>query len=93
MSRELGLPKYYLDFIFKFYCKLTFNDYKRLVRIYVAVQLINDGYLNSNKLDALAKHVGFASYNPFLINFKEIIGVSPFEYNKDRIIYNSNYLI
>ncbi len=92
LSRELGLPKYYLDFIFKFYCKLSFNDYKRLIRIYVAVQLINDGYLNSNKLDTLAKHVGFASYNPFLINFKEIIGTSPFEYNKDRIIYKSNYL-
>jgi AraC-like DNA-binding protein len=92
LSKELGLPKYYLDFIFKYYCKLTFNDYKRLVRIYVAVQLINDGYLNSNKLDTLAKHVGFASYNPFLINFKEIIGTSPFEYNKDRIIYKSNYL-
>lgn len=92
LSKELGVPKYYLDFIFKFHCKLTFNDYKKLVRIYVAVQLINDGYLNNNKLDTLAKHVGFASYNPFLMNFKEIIGTSPFEYNKDRIIYSSNYL-
>ncbi len=92
LSKELGVPKYYLDFIFKFHCKLTFNDYKKLVRIYVAVQLINDGYLNNNKLDTLAKHVGFASYNPFLMNFKEIIGASPFEYNKDRIIYSSNYL-
>jgi AraC-like DNA-binding protein len=92
LSIEVGLPKYYLDFIFKYYCAVTFNEYKKIVRIHHAVELINDGYLNSNKLDSLAKHVGFASYNPFLINFKELTGVSPFEYNKNRRIFKSDYL-
>jgi AraC-like DNA-binding protein len=92
LSKELGLPKYYLEFIFKFYCNLTFNDYKKLIRIYVSVQLINNGFLNSNKLETLSKQVGFASYNPFLVNFKEITGVTPFEYNKERILNKSNYL-
>ena len=93
LAKEVGLPKYYIEFIFKYYCELSFNEYKKLVRIYVAVNLINNGFLNSNKLDSLARIVGFSSYNPFLINFKEITGVSPFEFNKKRKIYNSNYLL
>lgn len=92
LSKEVGLPKYYLDFIFKYYCQVTFNEYKKIARIYDAVELINKGYLNSNKLDSLAKHVGFASYNPFLINFKDITGVSPFDYNKNRVITKTKYI-
>lgn len=86
LSIELGLPKYYLEFIFKYYCKVSFNEYKKIVRIYDAVNLINDGYLSTNTLDTLSRHVGFASYNPFLINFKEIVGVSPFDYYKNQTI-------
>jgi AraC-like DNA-binding protein len=86
LSKQMGLPKYYLDFIFKHYCQLTFNEFKKLARIYVATELIEKGYLNANKLESLAKQVGFASYNPFLVNFKEITGVSPFLFNKNREI-------
>lgn len=92
MSLESGLPKYYLEFIFKYYCKVTFSDYKKIVRIYDAVKLINEGYLASNTLDSLSKKVGFASYNPFLINFKEILGISPFDYYKSRTILNNNFI-
>lgn len=85
-SLELGIPKYYLDFIFKYYCKVSFNDYKKMARIYDAVELINSGYLKSNKLVTLSKQVGFSSYNPFLVNFKELTGVSPFEFYRNRKI-------
>lgn len=85
LSLELGLPKYYLEFIFKYYCKVSFNDYKKTVRIFDAVTLINQGYLSSNTLETLSRHVGFASYNPFLINFKEVVGVPPFDYYKKKM--------
>jgi AraC-like DNA-binding protein len=84
LASDTGLPKYFIEYIFKYHCKLSFNDYKKLVRIYDAVKLIDQGYLNINKLDALSKHVGFASYNPFLTKFKDIVGVSPFDYNNSR---------
>lgn len=86
LSLEIGLPKYYLEFIFKYYCKVSFNDYKKIVRIFDAVKLINEGYLSSNTLDSLSRHVGFASYNPFLVNFKEIVGIPPFDYYKKKIV-------
>jgi AraC-like DNA-binding protein len=84
LSIGLGLPKYYIEFIFKYHCKVSFNDYRNLVRIYDAIKLINEGYLKSNKLDTLARYIGFASYNPFLVNFKGIVGVSPFDFNNNR---------
>ena len=90
MSIELGLPKYYIVYLFKYHCSLNFNDYKRLVRIYDSIILIQQGYLKNNTLNSLAEFVGFSSYNPFLISFKQMTGVSPFDYNKNRKIVNSD---
>ena len=89
MSLELGLPKYYIVYVFKYHCDLNFNDYKRLVRVYDSIILIQQGYLKSNTLNSLAEFVGFSSYNPFLLSFKQAIGVSPFDYNKNRKAVNS----
>lgn len=86
LSVDLGIPKYYLDFIFKYHCKVSFVEYKKMVRIYDSIQLISSGYLKSNKLDTLSKYVGFSSYNPFLVSFKELTGVSPFEFYRNRKI-------
>lgn len=88
LSTDIGLPKYFLEFIFKYYCTITYTEYKKVVRVYDAIQLINNDFLKYNKLETLAKTVGFASYNPFLINFKEITGVSPNIYFKERRISN-----
>lgn len=84
MSLELGLPKYYISYLYKYHCDLTFNDYIRLIRVYDSIQLINAGYLKNNTLNSLAEFVGFSSYNPFLISFKQTLGVSPFDYNKKK---------
>lgn len=86
LSIEIGVPKYYLDFIFKYHCKVSFVEYKKIVRIYDSIQLINSGYLKTNKLDTLSKYVGYSSYNPFLVNFKELTGASPFEFYRNRKI-------
>jgi YesN/AraC family two-component response regulator len=86
LSIEIGVPKYYLDFIFKYHCKVSFVEYKKIVRIYDSIQLINSGYLKTNKLDTLSKYVGYSSYNPFLVNFKELTGSSPFEFYRNRKI-------
>lgn len=91
LSLEIGVPKYYLEYIYKYYCKISFNDYKKIVRISDSINLINEGYLTSNTLDSLAFYVGFASYNPFLTNFKDIVGMPPFDYYKNKAIkLNSN---
>lgn len=82
LSLNTGIPKYHLDFIFKYHCKLNFYDFKRAVRIYDAIDLIKQGYLKTSTLNSLALLVGFSSYNPFLVNFKKITGKSPNEFSK-----------
>ncbi len=84
LSIELGLPKYYIVYIFKYHCDLSFNEYKRLVRVYDSILLIQKGYLKNNTLNSLSEFVGFSSYNPYLLCFKKITGVSPYDYNKNR---------
>lgn len=92
LATDLGLPKYYLEYLFKYHCALTFNDYKKLIKIYDSVELIANDYLRTGTLEALSIQVGFASYNPFLINFKDIIGVSPYDFSKNRKIKNHTFI-
>lgn len=91
LASSLNLPKYYLEFIFKYYCKVSFSEYRNIIRIYDSIQLIDEGFLNTNKLETLAKCVGFSSYNPFLVNFKQYVGVSPNIFSKDKKTSKSNY--
>lgn len=76
-ANQLQLPKSYLVYIFKYHSKLSFIEFKKVVRIIDAVDLIENNYLNVSTLDALAKKVGFSSYNTFFTSFKEITGNTP----------------
>ena len=91
-SKQCGIPKYYLIFIFKYYFEISFSDYKKIVRILDAVILIDEDFLNTNTLNFLSDFVGFSSYNPFLISFKELTGVSPNSFKKNKEIINKNYI-
>lgn len=78
----LGIPKSHLIYIFKYHSNVNFFEFKKTVRIYDAICLIEAGFLKSNALMCLSKKIGFSSCNLFLISFKEITGVVPQEYNK-----------
>ena len=80
MATELKIPKSHLSYLFKYHTTISFSEYKKVIRIQDAVDLIDEGYLNNSTLDSLSKKVGFTSYNPFFTSFKEIIGISPLEY-------------
>ena len=51
-----------------------------MVRIDIAIEEIDKGYLNMNTMESLASSIGFASYNPFFTAFKKHIGLSPKKY-------------
>ncbi len=77
---KLEMPKSHLVYFFKYHSNVSFIEFKRTVRIYDAIILIDDGFLEMNTLDALSKKVGFSSFDLFLNCFKEISGVLPQEY-------------
>jgi len=68
----LGIPSSHLNFTFKYYCKDTFLDYKKFVRIHDAIKLMETGYLKSNTIESLSAKVGFITYNTFHVAFKSI---------------------
>lgn len=79
---KLDIPVSHIKFIFKYHCKITFTEFKNIIKIYDALQLIEYGFLKINTLDTLAIKVGFSSYNPFFTSFKEVAGSTPQAYTK-----------
>ena len=80
ISNKLHIPKSHLTFLFKYYSKIGFVDFKKIIRVYDAIDLIDNHYLKSNSLESLSNLVGFSSYNPFFTSFKQIIGLTPQQY-------------
>jgi AraC-like DNA-binding protein len=74
------IPTSHLNFIFKYHSEISFSDYRKMVRILDAVNLINEGYLKINTLETLSKKVGFNTYNSFFVGFKEITSKTPQNY-------------
>lgn len=89
LSNKLNIPKSHLNFLFKYHSKISFSEYKKIVRIHDSLVLINKGYLNVNTFDSLAKEVGFKSYNTFFVSFKDYTGVTPQEFLV-KLIKNKN---
>lgn len=80
LSNKLNIPKSHLNFLFKYHSKISFSEYKKIVRIHDSLTLISAGYLAANTFDSLAKEVGFKSYNTFFVSFKDVTGVTPHDY-------------
>jgi AraC-like DNA-binding protein len=80
LAIKLNIPNSHLNYLFKYHSKISFSDYKKKIRIYRSISLIESNYLKTNTMDSLAKEVGFASYNPFFTSFKSITGTSPQKY-------------
>ncbi len=82
LAKKLIIPNSHLIYLFKYHSKISFFDFKNNLRIQESVRLMESGHLKTNTLDTLAREMGFESYNPFLNNFKKIVGISPIKYMK-----------
>lgn len=85
LANEINIPKSHLSYLFKYHSNLSFSEYKNLIRIHDSIKHIEENYLEENTLNSLSLKVGFTSYNPFYMSFKEISGVSPQVYNNNFI--------
>lgn len=84
LSNKLIIPKSHLVYIFKYHSKISFNDFKKIIRIQKGITLIETGFLKENTLESLANESGFSSYSAFFKSFKSITGVSP------KVYYSTN---
>lgn len=93
LAKQLKIPKRHLDFIFKYYCLYSVNDYSNLIKINYALLLISEGYLNKYTVDSLGTKCLFNSRFTFSKNFKKFVGVSVTDFTNTKVQIINNDLI
>jgi len=84
LAQEIKIPSSHMVYLFKYHSNESFIDFKKIIRIYDALNLIKNGYLNSHTFESLAVEVGFTSYTSFFLSFRQITGKSPQVYLSSR---------
>jgi AraC-like DNA-binding protein len=88
LAKELKLPRSHVEFVFKYYCHYSINDFSNLVKINYAFSLINAGYLDKYTIASLGDKCLFNSRFTFSKNFKKFMGISVSDY----ILVNSRII-
>jgi AraC-like DNA-binding protein len=81
-SKKLTFPTFHLIYIFRYHSNISFIDYKKIIRIQDAIQLMKTNFLITNTYETLSNKVGFNSYMTFYTCFINITGMSPQDYYK-----------
>jgi AraC-like DNA-binding protein len=79
LAEKLNIPRTYLLYFFKYHSDSSFVSYRSKIRVFHAINKMQEDYLSKNTMDALAKECGFSSYNPFYAAFKMETGAGPNE--------------
>ena len=68
---------------FFFDTSTNFGFFKKYIRIHRALRLMEEGYLENQSVESLAKTVGYFSRAPFYLAFEQIMGKSLTDYRED----------
>lgn len=71
-----------MAYVFRYHSRENFQDFKKIIQINDAIELMKAGYVKQQTIESLALTVGFSSYNPFFLSFKNITGITPQQYSK-----------
>lgn len=80
LANDLNVPSSHIAYVFRYYSKINFTEFKNMMRIKDAICLIEEDFLADKTFEALATKVGFSSYNPFFVAFKKQTNLSPAQY-------------
>lgn len=75
LARTIKIPKSHMEFIFKYHCYYSVNDYINLVKIKYVLRLLDSRYLDHKTINSLTEKALFTSRTAFFINFKKFVGV------------------
>lgn len=82
LARGIEIQNYHLNYIFKYYCVYSKNDYFNYCKIMYALDLIEKGYLKNKTINSLLIECHFNSRKTFYTNFKKFVKKNPNEINK-----------
>lgn len=81
VSRELSVSPSYLSRLFKKDMGINIVNYVNQIKMEKARELMNEGRLSLNEI---ALELGIQNYNYFYMLFKEIYGITPSDYMKNK---------
>jgi len=76
ISERMKVPLYKVKLLFKYHTPLSLTEFVNTIRIFRALILIEEGYLNSFTVESLGKKIGFNSRITFYNNFSKYMGMS-----------------
>ncbi len=80
LSVITNFPVHHLSYYFNNILQLKFTDWRTNLRINHSITLIEQGVMENITFPALAKQLGFSSYNTFIKAFKTKTNYTPSEY-------------
>lgn len=78
-----GIPSHHLSYYFNSVLKISFSDWRNKLRINHAIQLLHQGELKQQTLEAVALKSGFTNQTTFIRAFKLCAMKTPSQYVKD----------
>jgi len=82
ISEGININAYHLNYVLKYYCIFSKNDFFNYYKIMHVLALIEKGYLHNKSINSLISDSHFKSQKTFSNNFKKFTGKSPQEINK-----------
>ena len=78
----IDIQAYHLNYIFKYYCVYSKNDFFNYCKVMYLLKLIEEGYLQNKTINSLISDSHFKSKQTFYNNFQKFTGKNPQEINR-----------
>jgi len=80
MSRSLAIPVHHLEYLFRYYNKNTFVEFRNILRVRYTLLCLEQDLWKTYTLEAIGEKAGFASRTTLFRVFKQVTGKSPKAY-------------
>lgn len=77
ISKELQAPLYHIEYLFRYYNKYSFSEFRNLMRVNYVVKKLESGTSQNYTIEAIGLNAGFNSRSSFFRVFKAVTGKTP----------------
>ncbi len=77
ISSELQSPLYHIEYLFRYYNKYSFSEFRNAMRVQYVLDNFNKGLMKNYTLEAIGLKAGFSSRSSFFRVFKVVTGKTP----------------
>lgn len=83
ISSTLQIPHYHVEYVFRYYNKYNFNEFRNLLRVRHVLKDLQLGVYEFQTIESLGTKAGFSSRSSFFRVFKSVTGKTPKQYVED----------